>query len=123
MSRDPEPPIAEELRASGISLSYADWADVHAGRYERVADRVLRQARWMARVAIVGRGVLVILLVYDLVRYFRGGPDYLLFLAGTLLVFLWRGVPRAIELHRTSVSLADRLRRAAADAPGTQAVG
>jgi hypothetical protein len=52
MSRDPEPPIAEELRASGISLSYADWADVHAGRYERVADRVLRQAKWMARVAI-----------------------------------------------------------------------
>jgi hypothetical protein len=67
MSRDPELPIAEDLRASGISLSYADWADVHAGRYERVADRVLRQARWMARVAIVGRGVLVILLVYDLV--------------------------------------------------------
>ena len=113
MSSDTELSLDDELRASGVSLAYADWADVHAGRYQQVAERLLRQARWLRRVRVVWFISLMVLLAYDLVRYFRGGNSFHLFLAGMLVVFLLRGVPRFIQAHQAYVSVADRLRRAA----------
>jgi hypothetical protein len=109
-------PLADELRASGVSLSYTDWADVHAGRHDQVAQRVVRRAKWQARRSITINAACAAAMAYILVRHFHSGPKLLLVVAGTCGVWFVSMVPLSVLVYRISVSAADRFRRAAAEA-------
>jgi hypothetical protein len=118
-----EHPLEAELKTRSVLLLFADdWADVHAGRYEEVAQRVLRHAKSRWQRGIIVRSVIGVFAVYELVRYFQtsrvpdlvsGGAVGLCLLSLQLLAFL---------AYRNAVFVADRLRRAAVEAPRSEAV-
>ena len=117
MASAPEHTLDAELRTrGGLLFSYADWADVHAGRYDQVAQRVLRQARWRARRSITINAACAAVMAYIVVRHFHSGPKLLLVLAGACGMWFVFMVPLSVLCYRYSVSVADRLRRAAAEA-------
>lgn len=116
MSSTAANPLADELRASCVSLSDADWADVHAGRYNQVAQRVLRQAKWGALRSITTNAACAAVMAYILVRHFHSGPKLLLVLVGACGVWFVSLVALSVLFYRNRVSAADRLRRAAAEA-------
>ena len=109
-------PLADELRASGVSLSHAEWADVHAGRYNQVAQRLLRRAKWRVVVSVSAKAVLAAMLVDVVVRHFHTGPKLLLVSAGSCVVLLLPMVLLSVLVYRKAASVADRLRQAGAEA-------
>ena len=112
-----EHPLEAELKARSVLLLFSDdWADVHAGRYEEVAQRVLRRARWRARRSITINAACAAVMTYIVVRHFHSGPKLLLVLAGACGMWFVCMVPLSVLVYRISVSVADRLRRAAAEA-------
>ena len=122
MSSATEDSIEDELRASGFPLSYADWADVHAGRYEEAAQRVHRLAKSMRRRGIIVRSLLSVFVVYELVRYFQTSRVPYLVSGGVVGFYVLSSQLMAFLAYRYAVRIADRLRRAAVEAPRSAVV-
>ena len=75
--------------------------------------------RW---VGIIGRSVGGVIVVYDLVRYFQTSRVFYLVLGGAIGVSVVCRLPFAAQAYRNAVFVAERLRRAAAEAQQPEVV-